>query len=412
MDSFDCLIKGGRVLDPETGLDARLDIAITGKTIAAISASIPQSASRISPHTRIIDVSGRLVTPGLVDMHCHFYPDDYYGLMPDDAGVLSGCTSIVDGGSAGILTYAYFASKYMSRSKSKTYAFLLHHPIGQFFQEENWKNVSVNAGATADFIRHHPRIVGLKDKLTADFAWYQGVEGIRRSIDIAHNSGKVYAVHLGTSPSLIVPDPNASVAAVASAVRECTFELLALLRKGDIIFHAFTGKLGGLFTPEGTFDNAVEDALKRGVLLDASPGRANFDLTCYDLARQKGILPQIISSDLVQFGLQDCVFNLGAVLSRFVGNGLDLQSAVANATLHPAQAARLAPGTGKLFKGGPADITISTVETGEFLFTDKTNGTLFTGRQLIRPQLCFVDGTPYTTWHHGLDGTSPLLSAR
>ena len=161
MDHFDCLIKGGRVLDPGTGLDARLDIAITGKSITALSAHISQSDPHVCPNTKFINASDCLVTPGLVDMHCHFYPDDYYGLMPDDAGVLSGCTSIIDGGSAGMLTYAYFASKYLDTATSKTYAFLLHHPIGQFFQEENWKDVSVNAEATAEFIRRHPRIVGL-----------------------------------------------------------------------------------------------------------------------------------------------------------------------------------------------------------------------------------------------------------
>lgn len=402
MDRFNYIIAGGRVLDPASGLDAVMDVGICGNTVACMAGCIDRDDARIDASTKIIDASGALVTPGLVDLHCHFFPDEYYGLPPEDTGVLSGCTTMVDGGSAGMLTYEYFSSRYMEKSPSKAYAFILHHPIGQFFQEENWKNVSVNADATADFIRRHPRIVGLKDKLTSDFAWYQGVEGVRRAVDIAHKSGKPYAVHLGTSTRLVVPDEKASEDDVAGAVRACTLELLATLRKGDIIFHAFTGKLGAIFTADGAYDEAVRAAIKRGVLLDASVGRANFDIESYRLARQKGIVPDLISSDLVQFGLTDVVFNLGTALSKFIDNGLTLPEVIHRATFMPAQAIGLDDGTGRLRENGPADITISRLETGEFIFKDKMNGHSFSGPCLLRPQMCFVDGVPYDTKHHGM----------
>lgn len=335
-------------------------------------------------------------------MHCHFYPEDYYSLMPDDAGYRSGCSCIVDGGSAGMLTYDYFESHYMTSCKSKTYALLLHHPIGQFFQEENWKNVSVNAEATADFIRRHSRIVGLKDKLTADFAWYQGVEGVRRAIDIAHKARKTYAVHLGTALKLVSSDDQATPDRIADRIRACTFELLNSLRPGDIIFHAFTGKVGGLFTSDSVYDEAVRSAVERGVLLDASVGRANFDITSYKTALQKGFLPHIISSDLVKFGLTDIVFNFGVALSKFVDNGLTLPEVINKSTFMPAQTLKLASVTGSLEENGPADITISDVESGTFTFHDKMNGQTFTGTKLIRPKMCFVDGVLYKTLHQGL----------
>lgn len=151
----------------------------------------------------------------------------------------------------------------------------------------------------------------------------------------------------------------------------------------------------------------MRDALKRGVLLDASLGRANFDLNAYTIAFNRGIIPHIISSDLVQFGLQDIVFNMGAILSRFMGNGLSLSEIIARATLHPAKAVCLAPGTGELYAGGPADITVTSMEEGEFIFTDKMNGTEFTSTHFFRPRISFVDGIPYKVHHHGLSGTSP-----
>lgn len=249
MDLFDYIISGARVINPATCLDDVMDIAISGKLIAHMDKTITNNDPRFATTTKIIDASSCLVTPGWVDLHCHFYPDDYYGLMPDDPGVLSGCTSIVDGGSAGMLTYSYFFNRYMDRSKSKTYAFLLHHPIGQFFQEECWKNVFVNAKATAEFVKQTPRIVGLKDKLTADFAWYQGIEGVRRAIDIAHLSEKPYAVHLGTSTHLVTPDKNASADAVENAVRSCTLELLASLRKGILSFMLLQESLVAFLRP-------------------------------------------------------------------------------------------------------------------------------------------------------------------
>jgi dihydroorotase len=66
--TYDLLIKGGHVLDPGQGLDATLDIAVSGGKIAQIAADIPaQDAARVLE----MRGAGRHVVPGLIDLHTH-----------------------------------------------------------------------------------------------------------------------------------------------------------------------------------------------------------------------------------------------------------------------------------------------------------------------------------------------------
>ncbi|MBW2036137.1 MAG: dihydroorotase [Deltaproteobacteria bacterium] len=62
------LIKGGRVVDPETGIDGVMEILIEDGKIAAIASAKSKTENRKS---KIIDASGKIVTPGLIDMHVH-----------------------------------------------------------------------------------------------------------------------------------------------------------------------------------------------------------------------------------------------------------------------------------------------------------------------------------------------------
>ena len=63
--TYDLLIKGGRVIDPSAGLDAVRDLAISGGKIVAVAENIPGDA------TETIDAHGKVITPGLIDIHTH-----------------------------------------------------------------------------------------------------------------------------------------------------------------------------------------------------------------------------------------------------------------------------------------------------------------------------------------------------
>ncbi|HJO80825.1 MAG TPA: amidohydrolase/deacetylase family metallohydrolase, partial [SAR202 cluster bacterium] len=93
----DLLLKGGEVIDPSQGIRERLDVAVIDGAITQLVANLEPDAE-----TRVIDVTGKLVVPGLIDLHCHIYHGvNQTGVNPDLAGVYAGVTTLVDAGSAG-----------------------------------------------------------------------------------------------------------------------------------------------------------------------------------------------------------------------------------------------------------------------------------------------------------------------
>src|SRR3982074_1539129 len=64
--TYDLIVKGGRVIDSSLGIDAVRDVAVAGGRIAAVEANI---GSEGAPD--IIDARGKIVVPGLVDIHTH-----------------------------------------------------------------------------------------------------------------------------------------------------------------------------------------------------------------------------------------------------------------------------------------------------------------------------------------------------
>ena len=94
---YDLLLKGGRVVDPSIGLDGVSDIAVENGAIARVAPGIAPAEA-----TRVIEVAGKIVTPGLIDLHAHVFEGvNRTGVNPDLGGVHAGVTTIVDAGSAG-----------------------------------------------------------------------------------------------------------------------------------------------------------------------------------------------------------------------------------------------------------------------------------------------------------------------
>src|SRR5260370_39155286 len=104
--SFDQLLRGGRVICPASGIDGIRDVAIRNGKIAAVQPDIlPTSAKEV------VDVTGQLVLPGLIDTHAHVYQyvTGRFGVNADMVSVQSGVTTLVDQSRPSCMTLPDFA---------------------------------------------------------------------------------------------------------------------------------------------------------------------------------------------------------------------------------------------------------------------------------------------------------------
>ena len=126
-DSFDLLLKGGHVIDPRNGVNARMDVAVRGGRIAALAPDILSSRA-----AKTIDVTGLYVTPGLVDIHTHLFhttglADAWAGdnsVAPDSFSFRTGTTTMVDAGSSGRRNFETFRHTVIDRVRTHVYAFI------------------------------------------------------------------------------------------------------------------------------------------------------------------------------------------------------------------------------------------------------------------------------------------------
>ena len=131
---YDLLIKGGKVIDPSQGVEAELDVAVRDGKVASVAPGIPEGRTR-----EVLRADGKIVTPGLIDLHAHVFPYvGPYGIEPDPYCVRRGVTSVIDAGTSGAFTFPGLSPlHYRTRghSHSRSLARGLHrHGGGQHAQ--------------------------------------------------------------------------------------------------------------------------------------------------------------------------------------------------------------------------------------------------------------------------------------
>src|SRR5215510_9322569 len=160
--SYDLLIRGGRVIDASQNLSAERDVAITNGKIAAVAANIPAAQAK-----EVFDARGKLVTPGLINVHAHLYR---YGntitVDPDGVGFPAGVTTAIDAGSAGANTFLGFRKYVIDPQPLRIYAMLNIAIIGNYGNELYLNMSLINPGAAGRIInQHRDRIVGIKVRI-------------------------------------------------------------------------------------------------------------------------------------------------------------------------------------------------------------------------------------------------------
>lgn len=371
---YDLLLKGGEVLDPGQGLRRRLDVAVASGRIAAVQADLPEGQAR-----RVVRISGCLVVPGLIDIHTHVYPGATPGgIDPDIAGVHSGVCTVVDAGSGGSHTVAGLVRLVAPRAKTRLLALTHISRTGLATMPEIRSPEDADTPAAIRAIQEGRSVVqGVKLRLVGPGVASLGVEAVRRALDAARETGTRLMVHIG--------DPGGEVAPAV------TRQMLALMRSGDIVTHAFTGNPGGLLDDQGRPWPEVKEALDRGVWLDTAHGRMNFSFASARRLLEHGVVPHTISTDMTLPGRPTTVGSLTEIMSKFLALGFSLEDVVRMVTANAAQAMGMADQLGSLAVGREADITVLRLVAGRFLFRD-TKGETLQGGQALEPVLCVRAG--------------------
>ena len=371
---YDLLIKGGIVLDPGQGIHERLDIAVSGERISAIEEDIPSGQA-----SRLLDVSGGIVTPGLIDLHTHVYWGvRRMSLDPDSIAAHSGVTTMVDAGSANADSFPGFKRFIVEGSQTSVYSFINASPFGLNPAPENPISMTsfltlpltVHLTETVKTIRENKDIIiGVKTFTGYNNERY-GERFLELASELAYRAQVPIMLHISFAPPRIE-------------------EVLPHLRKGDILTHSFTGHTQRIVDRDGHLLPEAREAIDRGVLLDIGHGMGSFSFQVAESLLDQGVLPYTISTDLWERCVDGPTYDLPTTLSKFLNLGLSLEEVILRATANPANIIGGPEGLGVLKVGGVADIAVLEVLEGEFIFTDTLQETLEGDKKLVaRHTIC------------------------
>ena len=370
----DLLLKGGEVLDPSQNIRGAMDVAVTDGAITQVAPNInPRNADRV------INVSGKLVVPGLIDLHCHIYEGvNQTGVNPDLAGVLSGVTTLLDAGSAGCYTFGGFPKHVVPNAKTRIHCMVHISRTGLNYQPDLSRREDIDIEETVRVIEaNKPLIQGVKIRAVGPAVPTMGVEMIRLAKQAATEGGVRLMVHIGDR--------------FAEDGPTLTTQLLPLLENGDIITHLFSGNPGRIIDGDGKVIPEILEAQERGVFLDTAHGRQNFSFDTARRALDGGVIPKSISTDLTIPGRLNTVHSMTEMLSRFLAMGFSLEDVIEMATSNPASALGMESSLGSLAVGRTADITVLDEVTGDWVFHD-TEGETLNGSKALVPVVTIKDG--------------------
>jgi dihydroorotase len=383
-DKFDLVIKGGEVLDPSQSLRGKRDVGIRWGAIEAIEPEIPAVRA-----AKMIDASGKLVMPGLIDLHCHVYPyGSGLGIPADELVHFQATTTVVSAGDAGVNNLAALRRFIVAQTRARMYAFLhiannglSAFPVAELY---NIDNAQVEACAMA--LAENPDfLIGVKVRMSENVIFKHGLEPLKRGIQACEMCGwpARMMVHIG-----------------GVETGQLMSDILNLLRPGDVLTHAYSGapNMAGAFTnivQNGKLLPAALAAKQRGVIFDVGHGGGSFDFTVAEVAIPGGCTPDTISSDIHVFsGNSPGMPYLPNVMSKFMAMGFSLEQVVTMATIAPARIINRAPKIGTLQIGAPGDVAIMDLVEGPVTFVDTRNNKR-DGNALLKPVQTVINGVPF-----------------
>ena len=354
--TFDLVIKGGRVIDPASRLDAIRDVAISGGRIAAVNAGITADAADT------IDARGKLVVPGLLDIHTHVARS-----ADGPARVLKdGVTGWIDAGSQGADHIADTVA--IARSSPQPGRVLLNIGRGGILPDGDTMVLDrADVAAARDAIaKNRDFVVGIKARLSGNVAGQNDYEVLRRAREAAKPFNVPVMIHMGQTMS---PLPK----------------LLELLKRGDVVTHMFAPPPNSIVDDKGRILPEVLAARRRGVWFDVGNGvTGHIRWDTVDAIMKEKFWPDTMSTDWSTASPTTGVVDLPNCMSKFLGYGMSVAQVVACATSNASRVFPVFRDRGTLEVGAPADIALLELREGTFEFVDNYTNTI-TGKQRLFP---------------------------
>ena len=364
--TYDLILQDGHVLDPSQKLDGVTDVAFSGGKVARIGPNLKADSD-----CDVRKVSGAIVSPGLIDLHTHVYwGGTWLGIDAEDFCRRSGVTTAVDTGSAGPGNFAGFRKHVIERSKVRIlaylhvsfagiYAFSRRVMVGE--SEEIRLLAPLDAVEVANANRDI--IVGIKVRVGARASGRSGTVPLDIALQVADEVGLPVMAHIDDPPPTYE-------------------EVIARLRPGDVLTHAFRPYPNAPVAAQGTVKQAVIEARRRGVLFDIGHGKGSFAFKTARAMLANGFMPDTISSDVHQLCINGPAFDQVTTMSKFLCLGMPLVDVIAASTVNAAVALKR-PDLGSLKPGSVGDATILRVKDGRFDYVDVVGEHLPGDRRIV-----------------------------
>jgi dihydroorotase len=385
---YDVLLKNGEIIDPSQGIHTVGSAAIKDGKIALVG----KNFSRVEAK-KVLNMEGKIIAPGLIDLHCHPVAGfAWIGVPSDEIGLNTGVALLCDGGSSGAANFETMRRFILEPTKTDIFCFLNLSTTGLIKMPEILANHDIDVDYSKRVVEANRNIIkGIKIRAIQPLAEGLGLKGIEMAKKLATDLRMPLMVHLGETRERAPGDK----------MDDFSRATVAMLDEGDILSHYLTWEPGGMILKDGTIYPELEEAQKRGVVLDSCHGLNHFSFTIARHAIAKGFIPTVISTDMSTIGLP-VVQSLAVVMSKFLNMGLSVAQVIEMTTVNSAKALGEEDKRGSLRPGMSADITVLELLQGDYLFGDGTGRESMHGKLLLEPRMVFKGGEPmpaYSRYH-------------